>query len=224
MRVIAFLALLFGFIGQMLLDGQVFTHAVFGIFCGLAAIFGGWRSARKDFSQEGRRWLGRIMAGLGLVLAVFCAIQLPSAYGRQEKSNRLAESAREAKEAGNATEAAPINGPTNSPNSMEDRYNEIQQQLDGTNRLSEVEMQREAQQDLAQIIGMGLGIRAAQDFAGRFPNARVQTFQMGYFVTTNTVWSQIAYRLPGQDNLLEDEFGYRRLPGTTNWTLIRNDN
>ena len=86
-RVIALLSLFFGFTGIMLLDGQTFTHAVMGIVFGIAAIWGGLGSARKDYADEGRRWLGRIMAALGLVLAIFCVIQLPSAYRFEKKFN-----------------------------------------------------------------------------------------------------------------------------------------
>jgi hypothetical protein len=45
----------FDFMTQMLLDGQTFFHAVFGIICGIAAVIGGLVSARKDFADEGRR-------------------------------------------------------------------------------------------------------------------------------------------------------------------------
>jgi hypothetical protein len=55
MRVIALLALIFGFMAQLLLDGQTFSHAVFGIICGIAAVMGGLVSARKDYADEGRR-------------------------------------------------------------------------------------------------------------------------------------------------------------------------
>src|SRR2546429_7063745 len=84
MRIIALLALLFGFFAQMLLDGQVFTHAVFGILCGVAALTCGLAAGRKDPSH---RWEGRIMAGLGFTLGVWCLVMLPSAYRFQEKFN-----------------------------------------------------------------------------------------------------------------------------------------
>ena len=87
MRVIALLSLILGFMGLMLLDGQTFTHAVFGILFGAAAFGCGLGSARKDFSNAVCRWEGRIMAGLGLVLVVVCVVQLPSAYRFQTKFN-----------------------------------------------------------------------------------------------------------------------------------------
>jgi len=87
MRVIALLSLLFGFMAQMLLDGQTFTHAVFGIVCGAVAVACGLGSARKDRLNATCRWEGRIMAGLGLVLTVVCVVMLPSAYKFQKKFN-----------------------------------------------------------------------------------------------------------------------------------------
>ena len=83
-RVVALLALLFGFMTQMLLDGQTFTHAVFGIVCGVVAVACGLYSARTD---RPNRWEGRIMAGLGLALGIWCIVMLPSAYRLQEKFN-----------------------------------------------------------------------------------------------------------------------------------------
>ena len=87
MRVIALLSLLFGFMGELLLDGQTFTHAVLGIIFGAAAIGCGLGSARKDRTNATCRLEGRIMAALGLALVVFCVIQLPSAYRFQTKFN-----------------------------------------------------------------------------------------------------------------------------------------
>ena len=88
MRVIALLALLFGFLAQMLLDGQVFTHAVFGVFCAVVAVGCGLTSAR-----EGRpnRWEGWIMAGLGFVLGIWCLVMLPSSYSQQKNFNSRSE-------------------------------------------------------------------------------------------------------------------------------------
>jgi predicted phage tail protein len=92
MRVIALLSLLFGFMGEMLLDGQTFTHAVFGIIFGAAAITCGLSSAHRDRANATCLWEGRIMAALGLALAVFCVIQLPSAYRFQTKFNDRSKS------------------------------------------------------------------------------------------------------------------------------------
>lgn len=91
MRVIALLSLLFGFIGLMLLDGQTFTHAVEGIVCGIAAVTCGLLSVSRDHANATCRWEGRIMAALGLVLALFCVVQLPSAHRRQTKFNERSQ-------------------------------------------------------------------------------------------------------------------------------------
>jgi hypothetical protein len=108
MRVIALISLLFGLTLQMLLDGQTFTHAVLGISCGAAAILFGLASSRKDSADSTRRWEGRIMAGLGLVLAVICVEQLPSAYRFQTKFNERSKRARAASMPEVAPSAAPV--------------------------------------------------------------------------------------------------------------------
>ena len=100
MRVIALLALIFGFMMQMLLDGQVFTHAVFGIVCGVAAVACGLASARKD---RPHRWEGRIMAGLGFALGVWCIVMIPSSYDQQERFNDRTRKYREKMERQNPT-------------------------------------------------------------------------------------------------------------------------
>ena len=87
MRIIALLSLIIGFLWQLLLDGQTFTHAVGGIICGALAMACGVVSARKEHANAVRRWEGRIMAGLGLLLAVACIVLLPSAYRFQAKFN-----------------------------------------------------------------------------------------------------------------------------------------
>jgi hypothetical protein len=97
-RPIALLALLFGAMGLGLLDGQTFTHAVFGLIAGIVAVGCGLGSARKDYADEGRRWLGRIMAGAGVVLALVCIVRLPSAYRVQKKFNAMSKKAHEIRE------------------------------------------------------------------------------------------------------------------------------
>ena len=84
MRPVALLALVFGVLAQGILDGQTFTHAVFGVVCGFTAIGCGLESARKD---RQRRLIGRVMAVLGIVLVFWCSILLPSAYRFQKKVN-----------------------------------------------------------------------------------------------------------------------------------------
>lgn len=95
MRVIALLALLFGFMAQFILGGQTFSHAVLGVVCGVATLACGLRSAQKD---RPNRWEGRIMAGLGLALGIWCVVMLPSAYRFQEKFNGRREQIQKMKE------------------------------------------------------------------------------------------------------------------------------
>ena len=101
MRVAALLSLVFGLLGLMLLDGQVFTHAVMGIICGGVAIGCGLASARKDRSSTEGRWVGRALAGLGLLLTLFSAAQLPGAYEFQTKFNKRSAGQRERQEKSN---------------------------------------------------------------------------------------------------------------------------
>jgi hypothetical protein len=95
MRVAALISLVLGLLGLMLLDGQVFTHAVMGIVCGGIAIGCGLASARKDRSSTEGRWVGRALAGFGLLLALFSAAQLPGAYTFQTKFNERSTGHRE---------------------------------------------------------------------------------------------------------------------------------
>jgi hypothetical protein len=92
MHAIALLALAFGFTGMILLDGQVFTHAVTGIVCGTVSIVCGIALIQRD---RDRRWIGWVIAALGLGLAIWCGIEAPSAYPRQEKFNRRSREHRE---------------------------------------------------------------------------------------------------------------------------------
>ena len=89
MRVVAVISLFLGFLGLTLLDGQTFTHAVMGIAFGLVAIGCGVASARKHLSNATNRWEGRVLAALGLLLVIVCAVQLPTAYRFQHKFNEV---------------------------------------------------------------------------------------------------------------------------------------
>jgi hypothetical protein len=84
MRAVALLALLFGLMAQLILDGQTFSHALFGIICGMAAFATGLSSARKD---PPHRWEGLILAGCGFALGIWCVVTLPSAYRFQQQFN-----------------------------------------------------------------------------------------------------------------------------------------
>ena len=111
MRVIALLALVFGLMSQGLLDGQVFTHAVFGTICGIAAVVCGLASSRKDRQH---RWEGWIMAGLGFALGVWCMVMLPSTYGQEQRFNERSRKHREQREKQNhrPSESPPANQPS----------------------------------------------------------------------------------------------------------------
>src|SRR5947209_6058417 len=98
MRVTALFSLLFGLLGLMLLDGQVFTHAVIGIICGGVAIGCGLASARKAQSSTKDRWVGRTLAGFGLMLTLLSAAQLPGAYEFQSRFNKRSTGHRERQE------------------------------------------------------------------------------------------------------------------------------
>lgn len=107
MRVIALLCLVFGFVMQVLLDGQTFTYAVLGVILGAIAVACGLASVRKD---PPHRFVGRFMAVLGFGLAVWCIIVLPSAYRFQQQFNHRREQRQLEKD-----EAAPANKPTADP-------------------------------------------------------------------------------------------------------------
>jgi hypothetical protein len=92
MHALALLALFFGFTGMMLLDGQVFTHAVIGIVCGMVAVVCGMVLGRRGRSS---RWTGWALAALGLGLGIWCGIESPSAYRYQKKFNDRTREQRE---------------------------------------------------------------------------------------------------------------------------------
>jgi hypothetical protein len=92
MRAVALPALVFGFMGTRLLDGQVFTHAVEGIMCGLVSFVCGVALARKGRDP---RWTSWMIAALGLGLAIWCGIKSPAAYRSQQKFNDRSREHRE---------------------------------------------------------------------------------------------------------------------------------
>jgi hypothetical protein len=57
MRAIALLAVIFEFMAQMILDGQTFTHAIFGIVCGVAAVLCGVILRRRDRRYRSESWI-----------------------------------------------------------------------------------------------------------------------------------------------------------------------
>jgi len=97
---------------QMLLDGQVFTHAVMGVVLGVGAVFAGRAAARRD---PPHRWEGWIMSVLGGILVVFSVAALPSAYRFQKQFNGRVKEIRlrkeEDKAANQSSEATPKSAP-----------------------------------------------------------------------------------------------------------------
>ena len=88
MRITALVALLLGCSAQGILDGQVFTHALFGIGCGAVAVACGSRAARQRRSPRMSLWF---LAGGGAALVLICTAMLPSSYRSQIQFNRLIE-------------------------------------------------------------------------------------------------------------------------------------
>jgi hypothetical protein len=70
---------------------------------------------------------------------------------------------------------------------------------------------------------MGLVDRAARDFTSRMPGALVDSFRVSYFMNTNFVWCEVAYKLSPAGEAREQGFGYKRSTGT-NWDLTWRDN
>lgn len=91
---------------QLMLNGQTFAHACFGVFCGVAALTCGLASARKD---PAHRWLGRIMAGVGVVLAIWCVVLIPSAYHYQKRFNDRREQRQEKNSGSSAPKSVEFN-------------------------------------------------------------------------------------------------------------------
>jgi len=95
LRITPVVALLSGLFSGLILDGQVFDHAVFGLACGRVATACGLALGRK-YGRIGKPLMGAwIMAGLGLILAVVCLLGLPSAKLSQDKFNKRLEEIRQ---------------------------------------------------------------------------------------------------------------------------------
>jgi hypothetical protein len=75
-----------GALGLLLLDGQTFTHAVFGLICGAIAVVIGLSGDRPGEASTGRGRLRGVGLAGGLLLAV-CLALLPSAYRQQQRFN-----------------------------------------------------------------------------------------------------------------------------------------
>lgn len=85
MRAIALLELIIGFLAPLILDGQVFRHAVLGVVCVVIAFTGALLLRRGHSSNPQRKRGARIVAGCGVVLATVSLSNLPSAFHSQER-------------------------------------------------------------------------------------------------------------------------------------------
>jgi hypothetical protein len=91
---------------------------------------------------------------------------------------------------------------------------------------SEKERHQQFRADFGEIQRLGLLDRARQDFINRLPNALVTNWSIGFFMDTNTVWCDMQYTVPGNEESLQKEFGYTRRTAAglgTNWILIWTD-
>jgi hypothetical protein len=112
------------------------------------------------------------------------------------------------------------NAPPTGERSVERRVADLEQHLNAnTPPISEAEARKQFEHDLKEIQRMGLVERAQRDIGLRLTNATIDKWTIGYLRDTNMVWCDVQYRLPGRDELLQQEFGYSRKDGT-NWSLI----
>ena len=104
--------------------------------------------------------------------------------------------------------------------SVEQRVAELEQQLNANaSQSNKIDGWKQYEHDLAEIQSLGLIERAQQDFGRRLTNVTVESWRIGYFKHTNTVWCDVWYRLPGGREALQQEFGYSR-KADTNWSLV----
>jgi TRAP-type uncharacterized transport system fused permease subunit len=94
-RGIALLCLFFGFTTLLIKDGQVFTHALLGIVCGIATVVCSLIPVQNNYANGKGRWWGLVTAGLGVMLVLSCAIALPWAYRFQTECNDLSKKCQE---------------------------------------------------------------------------------------------------------------------------------
>lgn len=92
MRPVALLCVLFGGLGQMVLDGQVFTHAVLAIVFGLLATICGLLSAGREPQH---RHVGWGLGFLGAVVTLWGVWTIPGSYERQQRFNGRQKRSRE---------------------------------------------------------------------------------------------------------------------------------
>src|SRR4051795_7506203 len=85
--IVALTSLMLGLATPLLLNGQTFTNSLFGIAFAGAAVALASGPARTPRAPGARPWAGRIVVGLGVLLAAALLAQLPSAYRSQGDFN-----------------------------------------------------------------------------------------------------------------------------------------
>ena len=111
--------------------------------------------------------------------------------------------------------SAPVQQP-----SVEQRLSDLEAFVNSNSPpIDQAKAAEEYKRDLAEIMQMGLVSRAEADFSAHVTNASVTYRRIGYFVETNMVCCTYQYRLPGSNDVLQEEFCYLRKTGT-NWTRI----
>lgn len=92
MRPVALLCVLLGGLGQLLLDGQVFTHAVQAMVLGLLATICGLLSAGREPQH---RHVGWVLGFLGAVVTLWGVWTIPGSFERQQRFDGRQKRSRE---------------------------------------------------------------------------------------------------------------------------------
>jgi hypothetical protein len=112
---------------------------------------------------------------------------------------------------------------TSSQKSVEQRVADLEQFANGgAPPPNAQDLNKQSEQDSADISSLGLVDRAHRDFANRVPGAAIENFRISYFKDTNVVWCSVTYKPQGGGEPRGQDFGYKR-NGGTNWNLIWND-
>jgi len=113
---------------------------------------------------------------------------------------------------------------TTSQKSVTQRVADLEQFVNGSGAPppSGQDLNKEAEQDLAEIRSLGLVDRAQRDFANRLPGAAIENLRISYFRDTNVVWCNVTYKPRGGGEPRGQDFGYQR-NGGTNWNLLWNE-
>jgi hypothetical protein len=95
MRAAALISLIAGVLFPLLLNGQTFTNSLIGIAFSSISVALCVIAERKARSFRETTWRGRVIAALGVLLAVVLLVQLPAAYTFQTSFNRSMEEIRQ---------------------------------------------------------------------------------------------------------------------------------